>query len=67
MTCHLPAHRRRGALQTFGNVTNRGTGSDPLRDVLSLGQCKRSRRAPPDRRNEPTKMRDSLAGAMTTR
>jgi hypothetical protein len=29
MTCHFPAHRRRGPLQTFGDITNRRTGSEP--------------------------------------
>jgi hypothetical protein len=39
MTSHLPAHRRCGALQTFGYVTKRGTGSEPPRNVLSLNHC----------------------------
>ena len=29
MTRYLPAHRRRGAFQSFGNLTNRGTASQP--------------------------------------
>src|SRR5260370_12288074 len=46
MTSHLPAHRRRGALQTFRNITNRRTGSEPPRKRLSPNHRQRYHRAP---------------------
>jgi hypothetical protein len=44
MTCHLPAHRRRSALQTFGYITNRRPKSDSSRNVLSLSVSASSER-----------------------
>src|SRR5712664_1010790 len=41
MTCHLPAHRRRGALQAIRDIANRRTRSEPPRNVLSLNHCER--------------------------
>ena len=57
MAGDLPAHRRRRPLQTFGYITNRGTGSDPSRDVLSLRQCERYQRAPTGGRSNPAVLR----------
>jgi len=57
MTCDLAAHRRCGALQASGDITNRRTGSEPPRNVLSLNHCEREQRAPTKRWNNPTVMR----------
>src|ERR1019366_2781049 len=57
MAGHLPAHPPGSSLETFGYRTNRRTGSDPSRDVLSLGQCECERRAATGGRNNPTALR----------
>src|SRR5258708_1866150 len=36
MTFHLPAHRRRSSLQTFGDLSNRRTGSHPSIERVSI-------------------------------
>src|SRR5262245_26181848 len=38
MPCDVPAHSRYRSLQTFGNLTDRRTGSQPARDFLTLTQ-----------------------------
>jgi hypothetical protein len=57
MTCDLPAHRRRSALQTFGDIANRRTRSHSSRDLFSLRQGKGEQPTPTKRRNNPTVMR----------
>src|SRR5882672_4173340 len=57
MTCHLPAHRRRGALQTLSDITNRRTGSHSSRDLFSFRQGKGEQPTPTQRLNDPTVMR----------
>ncbi len=57
MTCDLATHGRRGALQASGDITDRRTGSEPPRNVLSLNHCERQQRAPTKRWNNPTVMR----------
>jgi len=53
MTCDLPAHSRYRSLQTFGNLTDRRTGSQPTRDFLTLTQREREERTPPDGWSNP--------------
>ncbi|HMD07551.1 MAG TPA: hypothetical protein VKH63_08455 [Candidatus Acidoferrum sp.] len=61
MTYHFPAHRRRGSVQKLSYLTNRRTGSNPSRDVLSLRQCECQQRASTGYRNNPTAKRHHTA------
>src|ERR1700688_4551564 len=53
MAGDLSTYRRNCPLQTFGYITNRGTGSDSSGDVFPLRQCERQRRASTDARCNP--------------
>jgi len=54
MAGDLSAYRRNRPLQLFGYLTNRRTGGNSSRDVLSLRQCERQQRAPTRGRSNPS-------------